>query len=184
MAKQDAAERKESKPRGLPDGIAARHLEPGGGQLRGLVPAFLLGALLLAALLGLFGGTPDPTVGAQANGVRLTVTAPRTLRSGMILEIDIAVDAMRPIAKPVVAISGAYLRNLSFNSIIPDASQAGFENGEVTLQYGALKPGDRLQVKMDGQVNPPLVGENRGVVEVRDDKSVLVRRPVRLRVFP
>jgi hypothetical protein len=172
---------KQGKP---PDGITRRHLEASGGLLRGFLPLGILGALLLAALLGLFGGTPDPTVSSRGNQVLLTVEAPRTLRGGMILEIDIGVATGRAIAKPVVAISGSYLRELSFNSTIPEPSQAEFTNGMVMLQYDALQAGDRLQVKMDGQVNPTLIGVNEGAVELRDDKTVLVRRPVRLRVFP
>lgn len=168
----------------FPDGIAPRHLAGSSGFLRGFVPIAALGSLLLAALLGVFGGTSDPQVRAAGNGVDLTVTAPGTLRSGMILEVDIAISTTRPIAKPVIVISGTYLHNLSFNSIIPDASQAAFDDGQVTLQYDALQPGQRLQVKLDGQVNPSLVGENQGVVQVRDYKMVLVERPVSLRVFP
>jgi len=167
-----------------PDGITERHFAGSSGLVRGFLPIALLGSLLLAALLGVFGGTPDPRVSAEANGVKLTVGAPQTLRSGMILELDIAVRAARPIARPVVAISGSYVHGLSFNSIIPDASQASFDNGQIRLQYEALKPGDRLEFKMDGQVNPPLVGENAGTVAILDDKTLLAERPVRLRVFP
>jgi len=170
--------------RDAPDGIGRRHLSPSGAWLRGLFPLGLLGALLLAALLGVFGGTRDPTVTTRANGVLLSVDAPRTIRSGMILEIDIEVASTRPIAKPVVTISGSYLNNLSFNTIIPEASRASFANGAVGLQYDALKAGDRLEVKLDGQVNPPLAGENDGKIAILDDKTVLAERPVRLRVFP
>ena len=168
----------------LPDGIDPRHFDSSGGELRGFIPLAVLGALLLAALLGTFGGTSDPQVTAEGDGARLAVEAPQTLRSGMILEIDIVVDAKRPIAKPVVAMSGSYLRNLSFNSIIPAASEAKFDNGTVRLTFDALKAGDRLQVKLDGQVNPALLGENAGTVAILDDKTVLAARPVRLRVFP
>ena len=184
LPKQDNAGQENAAATALPDGIASRHFVESGGLLRGFLPIAVLGTLLLAALLGVFGGTADPQVSAESNGARLTVTAPRTLRSGMILEIDIAVTTARPIAKPVVVISGSYLHDLSFNSIIPDASQAAFQNGKITLQYDALAPGDRLDVKLDGQVNPPLVGVNRGVVEIRDDKTVLAEQPVSLRVFP
>ena len=152
--------------------------------MRGFVPIAVLGALLAAALLGAFGGTADPQVTTESNGAKLTVEGPRTLRSGMILEIDVMVEAERPITKPVVTISGSYLRNLSFNSIIPDASEAEFDNGTVMLSYAALKAGERLQVKLDGQVNPALVGENDGEVAILDDKTVLAVQPVRLRVFP
>jgi hypothetical protein len=168
----------------LPDGIAARHFTDSGGWWRGFVPIAVLGALLAAALFGVFGGTADPRVIAEGKGVRLAVEAPRTLRSGMILEIDIAVDADRPVARPVVAISGSYLHNLSFNSVIPAAKEATFVNGTVTLGYGPLNAGDRLQVKLDGQVNPPLIGDNDGEVAILDGTTVLAARPVRLRVFP
>jgi hypothetical protein len=181
---QQAVKEKDGATSGLPDGITARHFVESSGLLRGLLPVFLLGALLLAAMLGVFGGTRDPQVSAEGDGARLTVTAPRTLRSGMILEVGIDVTVGRPIAQPVVAISGSYLHELSFNSIIPEASQAEFENGTLTLHYDALQPGDRLHVKMDGQVNPPLIGETDGIIAVRDGDTVLAQRPVSLWVFP
>jgi hypothetical protein len=184
LASQQTAGNDERENTGMPDGIAPRHFVRSSGLLRGFLPIFLLGALLLAALFGVFGGASDPQVSAEGNGARLTVTAPRTLRSGMILELDIDVSAGRAIAQPVVAISGSYLHELSFNSIIPQASQAAFENGTLTLHYDALQPGDRLHVKMDGQVNPPLIGENDGVISIRDGETVLARRPVSLWVFP
>jgi hypothetical protein len=184
LATQQAAENERRGTTGMPDGIAPRHFVRSSGLLRGFLPIFLLGALLLAALLGLFGGTPDPQVSAEGKGARLNITAPRTLRSGMILELDIDVRARRPIAQPVVAISGSYLHQLSFNSIIPQASQAEFENGTLTLHYDALRPGDRLHVKMDGQVNPSLIGGNDGMISIRDGDAVLARRSVSLWVFP
>ena len=167
-----------------PDGIAPRHFERGGEWLRGIVPISLLGAVLLAALLGLFGGGRDSTSSVAESGARLSITAPRTLRNGMFFEIVIIADARRAIAKPVIAISGSYLFDLTINSSIPQASEESFKGGNVAMTYQALQPGERLQVKLDGQVNPTLVGVNRGKIVLRDGSTELASQQVSLKVFP
>jgi hypothetical protein len=168
-----------------PDGISRRHLEGFAvGLLRGFVPLVILGALLVAALLGVFGGQPNPVVTTAANGARLTIKAPRVLRNGVFFEIRMTVEASRPIARPVIAISDSYLKDLTINTVLPDPASEGSEEGLLTLSYGAMKPGDRSAVKIDGQINPPLVGRNAGSIAIRDGRQVLVRRPVSLKVFP
>jgi hypothetical protein len=39
-------------------------------------------------------------------------------------------------------------------------------------------------VKIDGQVNPTLIGVNRGTIAIHDDKLKLASRAVSLRVLP
>lgn len=174
----------EAQLKGAPDGISRQHAEPRSNFVRGFLPVFVLGALLLAALLGLFGGGHDPTVTALANGVRLSFTAPQTLRNGMFFEIDAAISTDRAIAKPVLAISGSYLTDITVNTELPEPKDMGFEDGQLTLTFPPMKAGDRLLVKLDGQVNPSLVGGKSGVVAIRDDKAVLAQHPIGLWVFP
>ncbi len=179
------AEPGKAKPQmALPEGISQEHVEGKPGMLRGFLPVFILGALLLAAMLGLFGGGHDPTVSAEGRVAKISVTAPQKIRNGEFFEIDIVVSARRPIAKPVVAISSGYLFDVTVNTHIPEPKDMGFEDGQFRLEYPAMKAGDQLLVKLDGQVNPTLVGQNSGQVSVLDDKTPLVRRPVHLWVYP
>jgi hypothetical protein len=184
LAQQTSDHRDAAARMGLPDGISRHHIEGRQGMLRAVLPVVLLGGLLLAALLGAFGGTKDPTLGASGDGASLTIGAPRTLRSGMFFEIDIVVDARRAIAKPVVAISRSYLHDLTVNTHLPEPEEMGFEEGRFTMTFPAMQPGDRLVVKIDGQVNPTLIGVNRGTIAIHDDKLELASRAVSLRVLP
>ena len=184
LAQQTSEHREAAARMGLPDGISRHHIDGRQGMLRGILPVVLLGGLLLAALLGAFGGTRNPTLGASGDGASLTIDAPRTLRSGMFFEIDIVVDARRAIAKPVVAISRSYLHDLTINTHLPEPEEMGFEDGRFTMTFPAMEPGDRLMVKIDGQVNPTLIGVNRGTIAIRDDRLELASRAVSLRVLP
>jgi len=56
-------------------------------------------------VFGVFGGHRNDTLRQVANGVDLSVSAPRTLRNGEFLEIRIDIAARRPIAQPAIAIS-------------------------------------------------------------------------------
>lgn len=168
-----------------PDGITGRHLSGGGvGIARGLVPLLLLACLLGTALLGVFGGAPSPVIAARGSAATLAVKAPQILRNGVFFEIRLGIEARQPIAKPVVAISQDYLRDVTLNTQLPEPADMDSEQGLLTMTFPAMKAGDRLEVKLDGQINPSLVGQNKGLIAVRDDRAVLAQVPVALWVFP
>lgn len=167
----------------FPDGIEPRHTRPGALGWR-LLPVLALGALLLLALSGALGGRPNPVVTGRSAAADLAFKAPVILRNGEFFEMRVTARASQPIAKPVLAVSATYLHDLTINSFIPAASKEGYEDGMFVFEFEPLPAGKELQVKLDGQVNPPLVGVNAGALQLRDDKQVLVTLRPQLRVLP
>lgn len=169
----------------FPDGIGPDHVENSrASRHSGWLPLLLLGALLLSALLGTYGGDTDPTRTATGPVAALHVTAPEILRNGEFFEIRVRIEARRAIAKPVLTISTGYWRHLTINTMIPAPAEEGHEDGHFTFGYDKLEAGQSLEIKIDGQINPARFGGTAGVVALHDDKTPLARIPIRLKVFP
>jgi hypothetical protein len=118
----------------------------------------LFSALLATAMTGLLGGSPGPTTVISAPAATLAVKLVRPLRSGLFFETHIRVIARRHLAKPVIGVDAPSWRDLTINSHIPAASNEGFRDGQFRFEYPALNAGETLEIKIDGQTNPPLIG--------------------------
>ena len=70
------------------------------------------------------------------------------------------------------------------DSMIPAASEEETVDGEFRFHFGPLEPGDRLQYKLDGQLNPSLVGSIQGPIRLLDGDREIVRHDYRLTVLP
>ncbi|TZG27302.1 hypothetical protein [Sphingomonas montanisoli] len=169
-----------------PDGIEDRHVSATGWFQRHANPtSLILIALLLAtALLGVLGGHPNPTHIAAGDAVRLSVKSPAILRNGTFYEMRIRIEPRVPIADVTLAISLRLWRDITINSAIPAAENESFKDGMVHMSFGPGEPGEPIEIKFDGQVNPPLVGRNEGVVAVYDGDRKLVSLPMSVRVLP
>ena len=169
-----------------PDGLGPEAATRRGWATRYANPLslILLGAILLAALLGLFGGGPTEPLQAETSRASLTVRVPHTLRNGEFFETRISVRAHRAIAEPVIGISPALWRDVTINTTMPQAAEETFSDGLFRLHYAALAPGDTLRIKFDGQINPPMFLGNRGTVVLLDGDRPIAAIPIDIRVWP
>jgi hypothetical protein len=169
----------------FPDGLANGHAaERQRHRFANPASILVLGALLLAALTGLLGGSrPERTV-ATAPAAELALTAPRTLRSGVFFEMIVEATARRDMADAVIAIDAAAWHDLTINTQVPAAESEEAKDGRFRFHFGALKAGERLTMKVDGQVNPSLMFGTRGQVALLDGEVPLATLPLRLTVLP
>ncbi|WP_343518936.1 hypothetical protein [Sphingomonas sp.] len=165
-----------------PDGIAPAS-ERRGANLNWLSLA-VLGAVMLAALLGAFGGGKARSLVADAPGARLEVHTPRVLRNGMFFETRLRVTAKAPIADAVIVVPAALWRDMTINTMIPAPGEEKTDKGAFRFSYGALKAGDVLEIKIDGQINPPLFAGTNGAIELHDGERPLAAIPVAITVLP
>jgi hypothetical protein len=168
----------------LPDGIERRHVEKRDGLVFTAGPVTLLGAIMLVAMLGLFGGKGPDVLHAAGNGGELTVSMPLILRSGLLFEMTIGVQATSDLSDAVIAIDPALWRDMTINTGMPAASEEKFEAGLLTLHYGPLGTGGRIELKVDGQLNPDRRGGTRGDVALLDGTRRIATIPVSVKVFP
>lgn len=167
-----------------PDGIEQVHVSGRHIRHANWTSLVLIGGLLFAALLGVFGGQKHPVRSVGNDAVRLTLADAETLRSGMFFETRITIEPKRPIADVVLALSPELWRDITINSAIPAAEKEEFADGMIRMSFGPGEPGKPIAIKFDGQVNPPLIGANRGEVAVFDGERRLIGLPVSQRVLP
>lgn len=145
---------------------------------------FVLAALMIAALAGLLGGQRAMNHLVETPAARLTVETPAIMRSGVFFETRVLVEATAPIAKPVVGVSASYWRDITINTTEPQAASEKSEQGMFLFEYDALEPGDVLEIKFDGQINPSLLAGTQGEIVLRDDERPIASIPLELTVLP
>ena len=170
----------------FPEGLEHAHLIGNGllGRHASPVSVILLGALLVAALAGFFGGGPRPVFSAASDEATLSVKTPDVIRTGMYFETEIAITPKRPVADLTLAVTPSLWRDFTQNTMIPAAAEESFENGFFRYSYGPAEAGKPLVVKIDFQINPSMVGTNRGVVALFDGDTELLRLPLETVVRP
>ena len=73
---------------------------------------------------------------------------------------------------------------MTINTMIPAASEESFKGGAYRFSYGALRAGETLVVKIDGQINPPLFAGTEGEIALFDGERRLGGMPLKIKVLP
>ena len=167
-----------------PDGIDPAHAEPRGGAWRRWIAILLLAGLMLAALLGAFGGGKVRPLIVESPRARLEVATPRVIRNGEFFETRLRVVARQSIDKAVIAVDASLWRDMTINTMIPAPGEEQVKDGAFRFDYGPLKVGETLDIKIDGQINPPLFAGTRGRVAVLDGERELAATPLHITVLP
>jgi hypothetical protein len=131
-------------------------------------------AFLVVALGGVL-GQGEQTHSADATAARLEVRSPGSLRGGLLYQTRFIVTAKQDLAKPKLVLNAGYLNGLTLNTTEPSAAQELSRNGDLVLEYNAIKAGGKLVVWFDYQVNPTTVGRRRETVELDDGATPLAR---------
>jgi hypothetical protein len=143
----------------------------------------LFAAIALVALSGAFGqrATSSTATGSTAT---LQLAAPATVRGGLFFQARIDVTATRAIGQPRLELDDGWLEGLQVNSIEPAAESESSRDGRLVLSYGALKPGERLRVYVQFEVNPTNVGRHSFGLELDDGQARIARIDRDLTVLP
>lgn len=167
-----------------PDGITETHLTCRWPRSASPLSFLVLAAIILIAVSGALGGFPNPSRSTAGPKARLTLEAPQIARSGMVFEMRMRIDAAHAIARPVIAVSPRYWHELTINTMIPAAADESYGHGGYRFEYAPLAAGDTLLIKVDGQINPALVGGTAGHVTLYDGETPLAALATRLEVRP
>ena len=170
----------------IPDGIGDRHAQDQGGFARHANPLsiLILGGMVVAAFLGAFGGGQARPLSISTPAAIVEVITPRTLRNGEFFETRIGVTAQADIADLVIAVPPGLWRDMTINTMIPAASEETFKQDSYRFSYGPLKKGETLQMKVDGQINPPLFAGTQGEIAVLDGERPIGAIPFAIDVLP
>jgi hypothetical protein len=172
---------------GIPDGITLEeHCDLRGRERYVWLRRALLCAIAVLpalALLNVFGQHPA-TVSAGVPAASLSVTAPTRLRSGLIFQVKVRVDARRDIKQLQLDFDEGWWESMSVNSITPEPEEESSKQGHVQLSYGKLQAGESLVSRVYFQVNPTNVGKRRENVTLADGETPLVTVHRSLTIFP
>jgi hypothetical protein len=142
-----------------------------------------IAVLPLLALLNVFGQHPA-TSSASGPVASLSVTAPTRLRSGLIFQVKVKVEARRDIKQLQLDFDEGWWESMSVNSIVPEPEQEASKDGRVQLTYGKLEAGESLVSRIYFQVNPTNVGKRRENVILADGETPLLAVHRSLTIFP
>ena len=171
-------------PRDAPDGITDDHAAPVAGWRRHASPlsVVLFGVVVTLGMLGALGHERDWS--ASGGGASLTVHMPEVIRNGEFFEVRISVEASEPIDELVIGVDDALWEDITINTLLPAATEESSEDGELRFTFAELAPGAAFLFKVDGQVNPDIVGGNEGAIAVYDGDELLVEAHVAMGVLP
>lgn len=124
------------------------------------VSAFLFGAVLLAAALGVFGGGPLARASARGDGLR--VEFERFARHGRASALKVEIDAAGD-DEVTIAVEGGYFTDATFESIFP-RPVITTDSGDVQRFTFSARKDEPVVVRF--KYLPPPPGAHRGAVRV------------------
>jgi hypothetical protein len=165
-----------------------RHRELGA---RGVAPwarrvylAVLL-AIIVLALLNVFGQRTSTATSTAPGRATLAVDAPKRVRGGLLYQVRITVVAHQTIDQPRLVLSRDWFDGMQLNTAEPAALGEDSRQGAITMTYGGLAAGDRLDVFTQWQVNPTSkLGSRHPHVELDDGSRPITRVDHQLTVLP
>ncbi len=171
----------------LPEGLEPkRHRDLRGRGHEPWVRRIVVCALLAVLALGLANvlGQRATSSSASEAAARLSVTAPQTLRGGLLWQGVIRVEARARIARPRIVLGRGWLEGMTINTVVPEAADQADYDGRLVLAYGELPAGDALTVRIALQVNSTTLGREPQDVELRDGDTPLARVERNVTVLP
>jgi hypothetical protein len=173
----------------VPDHIdLPRHRDWEGRRLERVLPSILLAlsALLpLLALLGVFGQQPEVKKVANPNGVAtLELSAPTTVRSGLLFEARFDIRANRDIKDAVLVLDSGWLESMTLNTLEPSPAEETSRNGSIALDLGEIPQGKLWRQYMQFQVNPVNAGSQSQGVTLYDGNVPLLHLNRDMMVWP
>jgi hypothetical protein len=140
--------------------------------------------VIVAALLNVFGQrTSDSSAQSDAGG--LEVTAPRTLRGGLIYQARFTLrSGPHALNHPTLVLDSGWFDGMTFNGAVPDPMQQTSVGPRVAFEFDRLAANQHSTVWMSFQVNPTTLGRRKTDAELLDGATVVARVHRSLRVIP
>jgi hypothetical protein len=143
----------------------------------------VLGLIVVAALLGVFGQESTTTIAAGRKAV-LSVDAPPHLRGGLLFQARFEIHAKRRLAHPKLVLSSGWLDAMTMNTMVPSPLSENSGGDGLSVSFEALPAGHKLIVWTDWQVNPTNVGRKSQDVSLFDGSEPIASADRTVTVFP
>jgi hypothetical protein len=143
----------------------------------------LLAAVLVAALLNVFGQRPSSAVASAPEGT-ITVHAPTQLRSGLIFQARVTVAASDELERAAVVLDRDWVEGITINTIEPAPLGEASRDGRLVLELGRVPAGDEHVLYLQMQVNPTTFGRRSARVVLEDRGRELARVDRTVTIWP
>jgi hypothetical protein len=143
----------------------------------------LLGAIVIAALLDVFGQRPQTST-ATSGAAQLQISAPTHLRSGLIYTARFRIDALREIKRAVLVLAPGWAEGYTFNGAAPQPASESSADGKLSLTLGRIPRGQRYTLFVSLQVNPTTVGHPGQTVWLYDGSKPLLTIHRKILIWP
>jgi hypothetical protein len=166
----------------------ARHRDWEGRAYERYLPNILLALLCLIPILALFnvfGQSPSVKKVANPNGMAtLELSAPETVRSGLLWEARFDILAQKEIKDAVLVLDSGWLESMTLNSVEPSPSSETSRDGGIAFDLGAIPAGKLWRQYMQFQANPVNAGSQSQGVTLYDGNVELLHLNRNVMVWP
>ena len=143
----------------------------------------LLAAVLIVALLNLFGQRPESSTAATPRA-SLKVYAPVHARSGVVYAARFHITARQDIKDAFLVLDPGWAEGYTVNGLAPQPLTEADRNGRIAYGFGHLPAGQSLIFFMSLQVNPTNVGRRSQNVELDDGETPILTIHRKITIFP
>ena len=173
----------------VPDYLTlTRHRDLDGRRFEQRLPHILFAFVCLLpvlALFNLFGQSPKTVTVSNPNGVAsLTLTAPTTVRSGLLFQARFDIDVKREIKDAVLVLDSGWTESMTMNTVEPSPSSQTSRNGSLSFDLGAIPAGKRWRQYIQFQANPVNAGSQSQGVTLYDGNVPLLHLNRTMKVWP
>jgi hypothetical protein len=151
-------------------------------HVRRLVLVLLL-ALIAVALANVFGQSPASS-SVEGRTASMTVSAPDSLRGGLIFQATFDVQALRELRKAELVLDPGWFEGMTLNSTVPDPIGWAQRDGRSVLELGHIPAGERYVLRLQFQVNPTSLGGRTQGVRLEDGGKTVAVLHRSATVFP
>jgi hypothetical protein len=169
-----------------PDFLTLRRNRDGAGRhetpIRRVLVA-LVGVLLLAGLLNVFGQRPD-TSKAAVSDASLKVYAASRVRGGLYYEARFTVTARRDLKRATLVLDSGWAEGITINTVEPSPVGEASRDGKLVFELGHIPAGTAYILYLQLQVNPTNIGRRDQNVALYDGDRFLTKVSRKVTVFP
>jgi hypothetical protein len=145
----------------------------------------LICVIPLLALLGVFGQSPKVETVANRNGVAtLQLSAPTSVRSGLLFQARIDIQAHKEIKDAVLVLDSGWLESMTMNTVEPTPSNETSRNGGIAMDLGDIPAGKLWRQYLQFQANPVNAGSQSQGITLYDGNVPLLHLNRNLMVWP
>jgi hypothetical protein len=143
----------------------------------------LVGLILVAGLLNVFGQRPDTTQAAVPKA-SLKVYAASKVRGGLYYEARFTVTARQDLKNATLVLDPGWAEGITINTVEPSPVGEASRDGKLVFELGHVPTGTSYILYLQLQINPTNIGRRDQDVALYDGDTFLTKVDRKVTVWP